>query len=160
MWEDGGLVDVAVAVDGVDAVDHGDLEARGERTPLHLVDHLHPRLRRRVGSRHAPSAAQHAPCRRWDALRFSTDAPASRVKLPSRSIRNAGILQKTTVRCNLHKHIFYRNGMICTLENSQKIHRCRIEYVHLQKLVQKYERVRTTCAATLGKSLKPAAPLF
>ena len=62
MWEDGGPVDVAVAVDGVDAVEHGDPEERRERAPLHLVHHRHPRLRRRVRRRDAAPAAQHASC--------------------------------------------------------------------------------------------------
>ena len=60
--EDGGPVDVVVPMDGVDAVEHGDPEARGHGTPLDLVDHLHPLRRCRVGSRDAATTAQHAPC--------------------------------------------------------------------------------------------------
>jgi len=60
--EDGGPVDVVVPMDGVDAVEHGDPEARGHGTPLDLVDHLHPLSRCRVGSRDAATTAQHAPC--------------------------------------------------------------------------------------------------
>ena len=60
--EDCGLVGVAVAVDGVDAVEHGDPQARRQGAALHPVHHLHPRLRRGVRRRHAASAAHHAPC--------------------------------------------------------------------------------------------------
>ena len=35
--EDGGPVDVAMAVDGVDAVEHGDPEARRQGAALHAV---------------------------------------------------------------------------------------------------------------------------
>jgi hypothetical protein len=60
--EDGGFVHVAVAVDGVDAVDDRDPEPRRHRGALHPVHHLHPRLRRRVLRRHAAAAAEHAAC--------------------------------------------------------------------------------------------------
>ena len=61
LWGDGGLVDVVVPMDGVDAVEHGDPEARGHGTPLDLVDHPHPLRWCRVGSRDAATTAQHAP---------------------------------------------------------------------------------------------------
>lgn len=44
MGEDGGAVEVVVAVDGVGAVDDGDPEAGGEGPPLHLVHHVGPLL--------------------------------------------------------------------------------------------------------------------
>jgi hypothetical protein len=60
--EDGGIVDVVVAVHGVDAVDDGDAEACLERRLLHRGDHLLPDGRRRLLRRHAAAAAQHATC--------------------------------------------------------------------------------------------------
>ncbi|WVZ60556.1 hypothetical protein U9M48_010562 [Paspalum notatum var. saurae] len=60
--EDGGVVDVVVAVHGVDAVDDGDAEAGLERRLLHLGHHLLPDRRGRLLRRHAASAAQHAAC--------------------------------------------------------------------------------------------------
>ena len=61
--EDGGLVDVAVAVDGVDAEHGRDPQARRQRRTLYRVHHLDPRLRRGVRRRYAAAAPQHAPCR-------------------------------------------------------------------------------------------------
>lgn len=60
MGEDGGAVEVAVAVDGVGAVDDGDAEAGCEGPPLHLVHHIGPLLGRRAFPRGAAAAVEDA----------------------------------------------------------------------------------------------------
>jgi hypothetical protein len=67
--EDGGVVDVVVAVHGVDAVDDGDAQPGLERRLLHPGHHLLPHRRRRLLRRHAAAAAEHATCTRTDRSR-------------------------------------------------------------------------------------------
>lgn len=60
MGEDGGAVDVVVAVDGVGAVEDGDGEAGGEGVALHAVDHAGPVGGGGAGERGAPAAVEDA----------------------------------------------------------------------------------------------------
>ncbi|CAA7403957.1 unnamed protein product [Spirodela intermedia] len=59
--EDGGLEDVVVAMDSVDAVNHRNAEAGREAALLEPIDHVEPLLGGGPRRRDAPAAAQHAP---------------------------------------------------------------------------------------------------
>lgn len=60
MGENGGAVEVVVAMDGVGAVDDGDPEAGGEGPPLHLVNHVGPILGRGPLPGDAAAGAEYA----------------------------------------------------------------------------------------------------
>lgn len=62
MWKNGGAVHIVVPVDGVDAVEDGDAEARLQRPLLEAVDHLRPIRRFSVLKRLASSSTQHTSC--------------------------------------------------------------------------------------------------
>ncbi|BAS76820.1 Os02g0131500, partial [Oryza sativa Japonica Group] len=94
--EDGGLVDVAVAMDGVDAVDHGDPEARRHGAALHLVHHRHPRRRRRLRRRHAAAAAQHAPCNLRDIYSWRSRARSATSGRSSPPASSAGVGRRSS----------------------------------------------------------------
>lgn len=55
MRENGGSVDIIVAMNGIDAIDDRNTKPGGKSTLLHLSDHVHPGLCRSLRSRHAAS---------------------------------------------------------------------------------------------------------
>ena len=70
MGEDGGPVDVAMAVDGVDAVEHGDPEARRQGAALHAVHHLPPTP---PAGRSSPARCLHRSARSLNACLASSN---------------------------------------------------------------------------------------
>ena len=43
--ENGGIEDIVMAVDGIDAINHGNAETSGQASSLEVINHGHPVLR-------------------------------------------------------------------------------------------------------------------